>query len=1050
MKNTIPSGLAAAISRVCIKVSLALCLFFGAAPATLQAQDADSLRYWEVLKVASKWVDNRNLDSALFYIEPLLQEIDQERFTELYIEGAIQKTSVLMYTGRLDQAEEVWAEIKEKVNEKLQRPSLYFGWVAMTEAEIAYYRQDLSRAIELFKGAIGEYEPIKTVRSWRRKGRIYNIIGVAYIRLSYYDLASEYLDKAVTTYKQTPNNELYVAGPMSNLGALYLRMGQYDKSIDLYTDLIANRIKSAGKNDSQLRIYYTNLSLVYAKMQQFNLALEYKERAFRLSQQLLAGNDERMLEQHITMAKALIDANRDAEARAQLERAQQIMNGLSVRPPNQQGNIDMQIGRIYLRDKQYTKAIRYYEKSIQSFREAYGDLDFNQAVLLSNITECYMQMENYALAEQTQQEAIAMMRQIAGEKHDELSKMYVLLSQVHDRAGNHSAALQASEMAVDANEGYTQSKPLDFERIQNKNLLMFTLLNKALHYEEAFSRNKDDTLINEAMHYLSLCDSVVNRIQQNESIDDQLYIIDTLNFVYDRAVMLQFDRYQKGQNVDHLENALYFANQGKNTLLRQQLYELDQKKYGVIPEELVSLEQQLKTNISYIQGLLYNMQPNEESAIADSVTFSFYKDRLFDKQRSLDSLKQVFQTDFPTYFNTRYGVNYLPVKELQNSLPKATQLIQFVTTPEHIYAFSIRQSALDFKQIDRSETLDQELSSYLKALADPTTDPSIINALGNKLYQQLLSPLGPLAANLIIVPDGQLSLLPFDLLALEDSSEGAFSYVVEDHNVSYAHSAFSINEKNKGLQQKDNRLLALATSYNTPTDQAGNGQVALSPLQWTINEVESLLEVYEGESYTEALATEANFKTNAKDKTIIHFASHGIIDHVKPFYSKIVLENDPSDSLNDGNLYVHELYNMSLDANLVVLSACNTASGELAKGEGVINLGRGFFYAGVPSVVMSHWQVDDESTSILMTHFYRFLAEGLTKSEAMRKAKIKFMDEASPNKKHPFYWGAFIVMGDDSPVVRSGAGNWVYLLLLLGLATAIYWRAQKRKGTKAT
>jgi len=141
-------------------------------------------------------------------------------------------------------------------------------------------------------------------------------------------------------------------------------------------------------------------------------------------------------------------------------------------------------------------------------------------------------------------------------------------------------------------------------------------------------------------------------------------------------------------------------------------------------------------------------------------------------------------------------------------------------------------------------------------------------------------------------------------------------------------------------------------------------------------------------------------------------------------------------SEEDGKLFISELYNMNLNADLAVLSACNTGAGNLEKGEGLINVSRAFTYAGVPSTVTSLWKVPDQETSQIMISFYRYLKEGKPKNEALQMAKLDYLTNTKDNAlKHPYYWAGFVVSGDIEPISNSNS-LWIYglgILLLLGL-----------------
>ena len=186
------------------------------------------------------------------------------------------------------------------------------------------------------------------------------------------------------------------------------------------------------------------------------------------------------------------------------------------------------------------------------------------------------------------------------------------------------------------------------------------------------------------------------------------------------------------------------------------------------------------------------------------------------------------------------------------------------------------------------------------------------------------------------------------------------------------------------------------------------------------------------------MANEAVFKSNAIDYGILHLATHAIIDGENPLNSYLIFTST-GDSTEDNNLYAWELYNMRLNAQMAVLSACNTGFGKLQRGEGVMSLGRAFAYAGVPSIVMSLWPAEDESTADLMGYFYEALAEGQSKDEALRNAKLRFLKEMPPSKHHPFYWAGFVVQGDAGPLKSNEIPLWIWGLcvVLIGCFYAI-------------
>jgi len=212
---------------------------------------------------------------------------------------------------------------------------------------------------------------------------------------------------------------------------------------------------------------------------------------------------------------------------------------------------------------------------------------------------------------------------------------------------------------------------------------------------------------------------------------------------------------------------------------------------------------------------------------------------------------------------------------------------------------------------------------------------------------------------------------------------------------------------------------------------------SLVELHWSIKEIESISDFFSGNAYVNNEATEDVFKEKAKNASIVHLATHTLLDDNNPLYSKMVFAKDVK-SAEDGFLNLFELYNMDLESELVVLSACNTGYGKIVNGEGIMSMARGFIYAGCPSIVMSLWPVDDHSTSVLMKYFYKGISDGLEKDEALRQAKLKYLQNSDDSKSDPFFWAGFVEVGNTEPIYlkpKSKNYLWIFVsvILLIGI-----------------
>ena len=298
-----------------------------------------------------------------------------------------------------------------------------------------------------------------------------------------------------------------------------------------------------------------------------------------------------------------------------------------------------------------------------------------------------------------------------------------------------------------------------------------------------------------------------------------------------------------------------------------------------------------------------------------------------------------------------------------------------------------------------------------------------------------------------------MGYLPFELLLTQPTTGKAdyrtLPYLLRDYNISYAYSAtwlFHPFSPRKHLPQKE--YIAFAPSYSSASEDSltlGRFRDQVAPLRWNQQEVRSINRYLSGLSLTGKEATEGRFKQQANQYDIIHLAMHALIDDLNPMYSQLVFATDDADTLNDGYLNAYELYNMELSADLAVLSACETGYGKLEGGEGIMSLARAFAYAGCPSIVMSHWPVDDQASTQLMDYFYQYLSEGVTKDEALRQAKLSFLENANEQTMHPFYWSNFVVVGNTDAVAESSSWGWWALggVVLIVIVVIGVWRLKK-------
>lgn len=332
-------------------------------------------------------------------------------------------------------------------------------------------------------------------------------------------------------------------------------------------------------------------------------------------------------------------------------------------------------------------------------------------------------------------------------------------------------------------------------------------------------------------------------------------------------------------------------------------------------------------------------------------------------------------------------VTSLRAPEVQALLAADETLVEYFASGSNLYAFVVGRASLRAVSLD-GKALHDEVSRFRAALGNPDSPDPMGPA--RALHARLLTPLGlPGHGRLIIVPHGDLHYVPFN--ALHSGRE----YLIDRHSLRVLPSA-SVMAFLKNRGAGGGGLLA----FGNP--DLGNPKYDLAHAQAEAAAISSLRS--KSTLLLRKEASETAFKTFSARFSYLHLASHGKFLPENPLQSGLLLAGD---SANDGLLTVGELYSLSLDADLVTLSACETALGKVEGGDDVVGFTRGFLYAGAATIVSSLWSVDDEATQDLMVGFYKELAKS-PKAEALRKAQIA----VRAHRPHPFFWAAFQLTGN--------------------------------------
>jgi CHAT domain-containing protein len=390
-----------------------------------------------------------------------------------------------------------------------------------------------------------------------------------------------------------------------------------------------------------------------------------------------------------------------------------------------------------------------------------------------------------------------------------------------------------------------------------------------------------------------------------------------------------------------------------------------------------------------------------------------------------NEILQVIAQSNPTYLSLKKNTNTIDWTEVQKNLLNDDQsFIEYFNGDSAIYAFVINKNSFQSFKINLDTPIDSLVNQLNRGILKRQTK-GYATAAAN-LYAKIFEPIRAACGtskHLIIAPDGILSHIPFEALltqkvaAEEEQYFKDYPYLINDFIISYNYSASLWNEmKQKEIAPNEQKLFAgfapaFPKNTNINLEISNDFSVNFGELKWNIEEVNAIQNKMEGDIFATQKATVENFRKYAPQYRILHLSTHGKANDKAGDFSCLVFNGKNGKGFE--YFYTKDLYALQLNAELVVLSACETNIGELKEGEGIISLARGFSYAGAASIITTLWVVDDEISKKLMVDFYAAILNHKNKAEALHQVKKSYFQKQKLNRKaHPYYWASFIPIGD--------------------------------------
>ena len=530
-----------------------------------------------------------------------------------------------------------------------------------------------------------------------------------------------------------------------------------------------------------------------------------------------------------------------------------------------------------------------------------------------------------------------------------------------------------------------------------------------------------------AFTYFYKADSVLS-VQRNFlfSQDDKIDLAKNSKRLTE--AVLQVFTANKRLSADEYNMAFQFMEKSKNLVLLQSINEKNGKNFAGIPADVLKSEEELLGRINFLE---HQVRISTDSLLAENL-----RNRLFEQKQQYKKLVEKLEENYPRYFKLRYQ-EYIPeIENIQNLLGMETAMLSYFVTEVAVFRLIITRENIELDKIKTGE-LEDHLVGMRKGITLKLDDVYLEKA---SVLGELLIPkyFAETIKKLVIIPDGGLSVLPFEALLPNNTGVKATfetnNYLAKRFRISYSPSV-SIWENmvlNKGATSEKTNFLAFAPvfehfftsqitskpDYKLFSDllyNSGINSLGVSPLTASKKEVLKLDSLFSSSKYETNvfLMSDASekkiYQLNLDNFKYIHIATHGFVDKNNPDLSGLLLAPVNQKDF-DNILYTGEIYNLSFNAELITLSACETGLGQVAEGEGLLGFSRAFFYSGAKNLLLSLWKVNDSSTEKLMTDFYSNVLKGnMDYPDALFQAKKHLMNDKTYS--HPYYWAPFVLIG---------------------------------------
>lgn len=829
-------------------------------------------------------------------------------------------------------------------------------------------------------------------------------------------------------------SETYLVAAYNNLGATYTLWGKYKDALKYY-DLAEDQITEKQQALRSLADIYNNKSRIYTYQKSFPKAIEYLEKSIRIYQGIRSQDTDlihRISTAYLNIGIAYYEIKDYQLALDYFTQSAKLKEKYNLSRP---GLSYHNIAKAYVKMGETDKAEEFFEKGIDSFNEEFGKDFFRMAELFFDYGQLLESEGRDSEALEIFKKASSICIESYGEKNAFVSLSYKHLGDFFLNREDCNSALRYYQKALiaivnDFNNPDIHSNPSVGSSLYDI-MLLDVLKSKSEAFKMLSAQMVDQKTRIDAMkksyETIDLALQMINRMRNDYlTKENRLYLAENEKETYIYAIDITNNLYTITGDPEYLAIMYNITRQGKAAILRSEITD-NELFYSIgLPDSLQQKHNSLYAGIESYNNLIQEEMRKPEP---DKKKMDYWKDVLFDMKHDFEKLEKDINNRFPEYSILLQKTKPISLEEIQENLKNDESIIEYflsnrtINGTRKLYIFTVTKSRLNFHETDLDPGFFEDIEIIRKTTVQNQNTKAPLDiykdytkALFN-MYDKLIKPLENrfTGEKLIIVPDEEISYLPFDAFLKNSPDTNRINYEGLDYLIRYYTCSYGFSSSL--IFSKENKVTKTKKIYAFAPDYSNDSIKNPEYLGGAVMEISSIHRWFHVKEYYGNDASEANFKSLRQDPAILHLAMHSMPDPDNSRYSFLLFDR-VNDSLEDGRLYNYEISISRINSPMVVLSACNTGSGTLSRGEGIMSMARGFILAGASSVVRTFWDINDDASAKIMTDFYYHLSRSRSKDESLRLAKLAYLKTASPAYANPWYWAAYSVTGDNEPIAE--------------------------------